>query len=156
MTSTFSIMAAVDLSDFSPAIVRYSVWLSQRLGADLLVVNVINQRDIDIVQRAMASHDPFSIGDYITDQKQDRTSRLGQMLSSASPGIINCRTQVHVGIPYQELLKAIEREKPNLMVVGTKGRSNFADVVVGSTARKMYRRSPIPLLAIPPGSDEPL
>lgn len=155
MTSSFTIMAAVDLSDFSPAIVRYSLWLSRRINAELLLVNVINQRDVDLVQRAMASHDPFSISDYIADQKQDRKSRLEQMLESASPGSVKCRAQVHVGIPYQELIKAIELEKPDLMVVGTKGRSNFADVMVGSTARKMYRRSPIPLLTIPAGCDQP-
>jgi S1-C subfamily serine protease len=34
-------------------------------------------------------------------------------------------------------------------IVSAKGRSNLADGVVGSTARKMYRRSPIPLITIP-------
>jgi nucleotide-binding universal stress UspA family protein len=51
--------------------------------------------------------------------------------------------------PDWELLAAIATERPNLMVLGTKGRSNSTDVVVGSTARKLYRESPVPLITIP-------
>jgi len=58
------------------------------------------------------------------------------------------------GIPYRKLLSAIDVEKQNLMIVVTKGRSNLADVVVGSTARMLYRRSPIPLLTIQAGFND--
>lgn len=79
---------------------------------------------------------------------------MKDLLDSTPPGKVQCSYLVRTGIPYRELLAAIESEKPNLMVVGTKGRSNLADVVVGSTARKLYRRSPIPLLTIPAGFKE--
>jgi nucleotide-binding universal stress UspA family protein len=49
MTQTMKIMAAVDLSDYSKTIIRYSGWLAKRLAAELLLVNVVNQRDIDMV-----------------------------------------------------------------------------------------------------------
>ena len=154
MSPTFRIMAAVDLSEFSTTIVRYSVWLSMRLNADLVLVNVINQRDLDMIQRTMTGYAEFSFMNYLTDQVQDRKSKLKELFEAASPGMVNCRYIVQPGIPYRELLAVIESEKANLMVVGTKGRSNLADVVVGSTARKMYRRSPIPLLTIPAAFNE--
>jgi nucleotide-binding universal stress UspA family protein len=147
-------MAAVDLSEFSTTIVRYSVWLSMRLNANLVLVNVINQRDLDMIQRTMTGYAEFSFMNYLTDQVQDRKSKLKELFEAASPGMVNCRYIVQPGIPYRELLAVIESEKANLMVVGTKGRSNLADVVVGSTARKMYRRSPIPLLTIPAAFNE--
>ncbi len=53
MTQTFKIMTAVDLSEYSAASVRYSVALAMKLDAELLLINVINQRDLDMVQRAM-------------------------------------------------------------------------------------------------------
>ena len=151
MTQTFTIMAAVDLSDYSVATVRYSVWLAMKLNADLLMVSVINQRDLDMVQRAMAGYERFSFSNYFVDQVQDRERKMKELFEAASPGLVNCRYIVKNGIPYRELLTAIEEEKPDLMVVSTKGRSNVADVVVGSTARKMYRRSPVPLISVPAG-----
>ena len=154
MTHTMKIMAAVDLSDYSATIVRYSVWLSMRLDADLVLVNVINQRDLDMVQRAMTGYDAFSYPNYLTEQVQDRETKIKEIIETVYPDMVNCSYLVQAGIPYLELLAAIETEKPGLIVVGTKGRSNLADVVVGSTARKLYRRSPIPLLTIPAGFNE--
>jgi len=154
MAYPIKIMTAVDFSDYSAAAVRYGVWLSMKLDAELLLINVINQRDLDMVQRTMLSYDTFSFPNYISEQEQDRETKMKELFMAVSPGRIRCRYIVKHGIPYLELLAALEEEKPNLMVVGTKGRSNLADMVVGSTARKMYRRSPIPLLMIPAGFNE--
>ncbi|MFH2064351.1 MAG: universal stress protein [Pseudomonadota bacterium] len=149
MGNQFKIMAAVDLSDYSGATVRYSLWLAGKMDAELLMVNVINQRDLDMVQRAMAGYGDFSFPSYLKEQEQERKERMMELYRMSSPGGIQCQFFTPQGIPYQVLLDVIEREKPNLLVMGTKGRSNLADVVVGSTATKMYRRSPIPLVMIP-------
>ena len=47
-----------------------------------------------------------------------------------------------------ELLKAIEKDRPDLLIMGVKGRSNLVERVIGSCAQKMFRRCPIPLLVI--------
>jgi nucleotide-binding universal stress UspA family protein len=151
MTPTLKIMAAVDLSDYSAMTVRYSIWLAGKLNAELLLVSVINQRDLDMVQRAMIGYEAFSFPDYLTEQVSDRERKLKELFETAAPASLKCRVVVRKGVPYQQLLMVVEEEKPALMVVGTKGRSNMADVVVGSTASKMYRRSPIPLISIPAG-----
>lgn len=157
MTQRFTIMAAVDLSDYSAITVRYSVWLAKKLNAALLLlVSVINQRDLDMVRRAMVGYEAFSLPNYIDEQVKDRKARMKELVEAASPNGIDCKYLVREGVPYLELLATIQEEKPNLLIVSTKGRSNLADVVVGSTARKMYRRAPIPLVTIPAGfSDTP-
>ena len=154
MTGKIKIMAAIDLSEYSPAIVRYSGWLAAQLNAQLVLVNVINQRDLDMVQRAMVGYEAFSFPNYLAEQEHGRETQLDDLISANCPDGVDCQHVVVNGVPYRELLKAIETDKPQLMVVGTKGRSNLADVVVGSTARKLYRRSPIPLLTIPAGFEE--
>ena len=154
MAYPIKIMTAVDLSDYSAAVVRYGVWLSMKLDAELLLINVINHRDIEMVQRAMIGLDAFSLSNYLEEQAQDRKTKMKDLFAAASPGTVDCRCIVKNGIPYGELLEAIKEEKPQLMLLSTKGRSNIADVLIGSTAWRIYRRSPIPLLTIPAGFDE--
>lgn len=150
MTNQLKIMSAVDLSRYSEAIIRYSRWLANELKAEMVMVSVINQRDLDIVQRAMVGYGAFSFPDYLSEQIKERELRMKELFASVESTVTtSCQYLIRQGIPYQEILKAIEKEKPNILVLATKGRSNIADVVMGSTARKIYRRSPIPLVIIP-------
>jgi nucleotide-binding universal stress UspA family protein len=149
MTQPRKIIAALDLSEFSPGIVRYSGWLALQLNAELVLVNVINQRDLDMVHRTMIGYESFSFPDYLEDQEKSRTAQVKDLVESNCPEGVKCRSLLRTGVPYRELLETVKMEKAQLMVVGTKGRGNLADALVGSTARKLYRRSPIPLLTIP-------
>ena len=154
MTKKIKILAAVDLSEYSPAIVRYSGLLATKMDADVILVNVINQRDIDMIHRAMMGYESFSFPDYMVDQEIYRETQMNDLIKANCPDGVNCRCVVVSGVPFHALLQAIENENPQFMVVGTKGRSNLADVIVGSTARQLFRRCPIPLLSIPAGFDK--
>lgn len=104
-------MTAVDLSDYSAAAVRYGTWLSMKLDAELLLINVINHRDIEMVQRAIIGYDAFSLPNYLEAQVQDRVTKMKDLFAAASPGTVDCRYIVKNGIPYWELLEATKEEK---------------------------------------------
>jgi len=54
---------------------------------------------------------------------------------------------IAVGDPAQEILKLIEQEKIDMVVMSTKGRQgNFR---FGSVAEKVVKNSPVPVVAIP-------
>jgi len=148
MSTIHSIMVAVDFSKYSLPLAQYATQLANDLGADMLMVNVINQRDIDAVQSIMATYATFQFDQFISERLRERHEELNKLIQSSHADAVTTRSIVRIGIPYQKLLEVIDEETPDLLVMATKGRTDLADVVMGSCARAMYRRSPIPMLSI--------
>ncbi len=54
-----------------------------------------------------------------------------------------------IGREYEEIIKFAEREKVDLIVVGTHGRTGLQHVFYGSVAENVIRYSPSPVFVIP-------
>ena len=142
------IMLAVDFSDYSLMSLRYAAALARDAGAELTLVNVINQRDVEVMKKVADHYPNFSVENRMDAVVEERKSLLRKMLADVGTDGIAVHISIRSGVPYLELLKAIGEMGPDLLVMATKGRSNLMDTLVGSCARKMFRRSPIPVLSL--------
>ena len=141
-------MVAVDFSEYSQKIVENAGHLAQDLGAELIFVNVINQRDINMVKQVTLHTDRISVKDYINGLIDDRNEQMQRLLKDTSCTLIPNRFTIKKGVPFVELVKTAEEEKVDIVVMGTKGRGNIAGILFGSQAEKMFRHCPVPLLSI--------
>ena len=148
MSSIKKIMAAVDFSEYTARIMDYAGRLAEDLGAELLFVNVINQRDVDMVKQVTFYTDSISVKDYVNGLKQDRSERLQELIKETRCNQIAHQFIIRTGVPFQELINAAAEEKADMVVMGTKGRGNIAGILLGSQAEKMFRHCPVPLLSI--------
>ena len=148
MKTVNKIMVAVDFSKYSPASVKYAAHLAEDVGAELLLVNVIHQRDIHMMKKIANEAPAFSFEAYLAEMRKDREEGFQQLIKDVGCEGAVAKTIIRIGIPYQELLNVIEAKKPDLLIMAIKGRSNLVDTIVGSCAHKMFRRSPIPVLSI--------
>ena len=55
---------------------------------------------------------------------------------------------VQRGNPVEEIIKSAEESNCDLIVMGTHGHSTLEDVMLGSTARRVIRRSKVPVLVV--------
>ena len=146
------ILVACDLSKFTPQVLDYAVVLAQNTGARMILANIINPRDTDAIAHAIhktllvqkeAAPDAF-----IHQHKLEREARLKTLIDeSGHPGLF-IKTIVRTGEPFQELINITESEHTELVVMGTRGRSNLQSVLLGATAEKMFRHCPVPLLSV--------
>jgi len=142
------IIVACDCSDYAPQIFAYAVEQSQGLGAELIVVNVINEIDLDRVERALSTYTPFNIEDFIATQKEERAAIIQNLIQATGQSDLFKKTVFKIGVPFRELIAAIEEEHADLLIMGNKGRGNLTGVLLGSCAEKMFRRCPVALLSV--------
>ena len=83
MKTVNKIMVAVDFSDYSLPSVQYAAHLAMDVGAELLLVNVYNQRDIDMLQRISIEYPKFSFEKYLEENIVDRKERLAAMVQES-------------------------------------------------------------------------
>jgi nucleotide-binding universal stress UspA family protein len=148
MKKVNKILVACDLSNYSIQAVEYAADMAESVDAELVIVNVINQRDLEMVEKVSQHTDKITVSNYIRETRENRSEEIAKVLAASNRDPASYRTVFRTGVPFREILAAIEEEKADLLVMGTKGRTDLEDVLFGSTAQKMFRRCPIPLLSI--------
>jgi len=154
MKNVNKIMVAIDLSDYSKETLGYAADLAAELKTDLVIVNVINQRDINAYYRIAQVTTQLAGEDFVKMRKEERGKRIQELIEECSCHDLPIKTVIRTGIPFQELMEAVKEEGADLLVMGTRGRSNLRGVLLGSTAEKTIRRSPVPVLSLRSNNQE--
>jgi nucleotide-binding universal stress UspA family protein len=157
MQNIRKIMVGCDLSKYAKETLTCAAALAEKFQAVLVLVNVINKKEIDTIlkvaqgqfDRNIEKYVEKSAEDYVKRVKQDRTRQLDKLIEEIGCSDLTIQKIFRVGVPFQELIGAIQDEGADLMVMGQKGRSDLTGVLFGSNAEKVFRRCPIPLLSVP-------
>jgi nucleotide-binding universal stress UspA family protein len=147
-----TIMVAVDFSSISLHLVRYAINLGRKLNADVHLVNIINQRDIQAIQKVAETTNSFSLPEQIESMVKDRVDGLKRLLADLDIAPEGYHCHVRTGIPYEALIDAINELDIDLLVMGTRGRGQFSGMLFGSTAARMLHKCPVPLLTLRDGN----
>ena len=148
MKGITKILVAIDFSDYSAQTMRYAADLADELKSQLIIVNVINQRDVEAIKNASLTVSNISVGNFLEEQEKERTQEIENLMKETSFPDLPIKNVICVGVPFQKLIQIAKDEGIDLVVMGRKGRSNLASVIFGSTAEKMFRHCPVPLLSV--------
>jgi nucleotide-binding universal stress UspA family protein len=141
-------MVAIDFSPIGTQLVRYADALARKLEAEVHLVNVINQRDIEALRQAAEATSAFSLPDQLEALRKDRLKGLKTILVDNDIDPKTVGQHVEMGIPYEGLTSAIHLLGIDLLVMGTRGRGQFKGMLFGSTAARMLSKCPVPLLTL--------
>lgn len=97
-------------------------------------------------ERARAIHVVASSDD---DEKRQETSDAEQALAAIAAEVDGLETTVVAGDPPVVIAQAADRDDIDLIVVGKRGRSSIQDLLLGSTAEAVCRRSQRSVLLAP-------
>ena len=106
-----------------------------------------------MVENARKYASGISVEGFLEETRKYRVDQMTKILNDFGLDPEAYGLRFRTGVPYQEILAAIKEEDVDLLVMGTKGRTDLADVIHGSCSQKMFRRCPVPLLSIRKDSD---
>ena len=149
MSRIKKMMVAVDFSVYSVKISKYARGIAGDLRAMLVFVHVINKRNIIAIRQAVPYYSKsLSAEDYIEKLKFESNEKMQKLIKETNCTNINHKVVIRTGIPFIEVINSAEEEQVDLVIMGARGRSDLAGILFGSTAEKMFRRCPVPLLSI--------
>jgi len=79
-------------------------------------------------------------------QKKEIDQQLETHYIKKMRGFKNYKVIVKEGEPFVEIIKIAKKESVKLIVMGTHGRTGLDHILFGSTAEKVVRRAPCPVL----------
>ena len=143
------IAVPIDFSSFSEAAASYAAVLAKFFNAAIVLIHVVDQRGVETVRRFGGGSGAFDGERLEKERLADCMKRLSSMASQLEKHGFQVETHVRVDIPFRGILKCAAQTGSNLLVLAAKGRTGLADVLVGSCAEKLFRRSPVPVMIIP-------
>ncbi len=142
------IMVAYDFSDYSKKALEFAAELAEDLKAEILIAHIINEREVNGIRMAAAFSTAISEDELIRHKIENRSQHLDEIIEEISAAHLPIEKVYKVGIPFHALIQTVKDNGVDLVVMGPKGRSNLAGILFGTTAEKMFRHCPVPLLSI--------
>ena len=145
------IVAAIDFSEYSRDTLAYAVETANLTQARMVLVNVINQKEIDAMEKAVNAEHPnrFDLAKFLGEEMDRRKMKLKTLIKGI-PEMDDAPVKIRIshGVPHVEILEIVRRENADFLVFGPKGRTNFKEFLFGSVAEKLFRHSHVPVMSI--------
>jgi nucleotide-binding universal stress UspA family protein len=139
-----TILFATDFSESSEHAFRYALSLARKFESRLGIIHVINE-PVDL----RGFYVPHISFDKLEEEiEQGAQKMMEKFCRIHGHDYQKIETYVVTGIPYDEIIKKGEEISADLIVVGTHGRTGLDHVLFGSTAEKVVRKSPVPVMTI--------
>jgi nucleotide-binding universal stress UspA family protein len=132
------------LTDFSPAAdaaIPSAAEITKRFGAKIFALHMRTPVINPMTEPATWS----TLEKAAEAQATNQTDMLRKSFAGLEPQII-----IEEGDLYATLLDVVEKNKIDMIVLGTSGRSGVAKFFVGSVAEEIFRRVPCPVLTVGP------
>ncbi len=144
------ILVASDFSEPSEAAMKQGIWLARRTGASITLAHVLQSLHRPVTSEADPKMDMLmdlwvnegeSIEDLESSARQDTEAKMRRLIEQ-NAGSIDVQTRIFIGSSFAEIVYAVEKERYDIVLAGTRGLAKWEQFLVGSTAKRLIRKCP--------------
>ena len=134
------VLLPVDFSECSQKALQYALSFARQFQAEVLLLHVVETvyppPELVVLDSAALDH-------RVRDAAERQLAAWSKEISG-----VRARALIRSGVPHHEIVAAAEENNIDLIILGTHGRSGMAHLFLGSTAERVVRRAPCPVMVV--------
>lgn len=138
------ILVATDGSKTSLGAVKYAAKLSKNTRSND-TITLISVHDDTVFRHASQFVGKDQVEDYLREQSEKDLKPARKVLDTAG---IKYNCVIAIGHVAQEIVKTAAKGKYDMIVLGSKGRGTFTDLLIGSVAQSVLHTATQPVLLV--------
>lgn len=139
-----NILVPIDFSDYSKNALHYAVQFAKNFNAKLYLIYVVEPMiypaDFSMGQVAIPSMD----ADLQNRAEEELKNLAGNYVESS----LQLETIIKTGKPFVEINETAKEIDADLIIMATHGHTGVEHLLFGSTAEKVVRKAPCPVLTL--------
>ncbi len=137
------ILVPIDFSDYSLKALSYAIDFAQLTNAELFIVYVIEP---------IIYPTDFTLGEVVPTFESTIEVNFSEQLKKLAEEQIGDKLKYNLitkeGRPFLEIINAAKETDADLIIIATHGHTGMEHILFGSTAEKVVRKAPCPVLSL--------
>lgn len=145
MLSFHTILVPTDFSEDAEAALQQATELAKATGGRIHLLHVYQFPVYVGAGPGMA----YSVSaELIEDVRRHATARAQEVEERIRADGVSVKSEILEGPPSERIVDCAEREKADLIVMGTRGLTGLKHVFIGSVAERTLRHAPCPVMTV--------
>ena len=138
------VLVPIDFSDYSKNSLRYAVNFAKQFNAEIYLIYVVEP----VIYPPDFSMGQIAIPSVNAEWDERAKVELDNLAKTEIPEGFNVKTILKNGKPFLEIIDTASEENIDLIIIATHGHSGVEHILFGSTAEKVVRKAPCPVLTL--------
>lgn len=138
------ILVPIDFSDYSKSALKYAVNFAKVFNAEMYLIYVVEP----VIYPPDFSMGQIAIPSVTFEMDERAKEELTKLAQQEIPAEIKRQVIIKTGKPFVEIIETAAEEDIDLIIIATHGHSGVEHILFGSTAEKVVRKAPCPVLTL--------
>ncbi len=138
------VLVPIDFSDYSKSSLKYAVNFAKNFKASLVLVYVVEP----VIYPPDFSMGQIAIPAAGIEMDKRAKEELDKLAEKEIPSDLSVKKIIKTGKPFVEIIETAADENVDLIIIATHGHTGVEHILFGSTAEKVVRKAPCPVLTL--------
>jgi nucleotide-binding universal stress UspA family protein len=143
-----SILVPIDFSDHSKNALQYAIPFAKQFRASIHLLYVVEPT----IYPADFSFGQVGFPNIEEELRKRGNDELDALLKNVIAGRVNATKAIRTGRPFYEINQFAKEKEIDLIILATHGHTGVEHILFGSTAEKVVRGAPCPVLVVRSGA----